>query len=134
MFCRFYISFMFQTFYVLYIFEVFIHYLFLAFFKTLLAGQHLPVCQFSVCVFCEIISWPLIGRISASSPGVILRSLTRRSLTWMSSTKTTYLLQHENKTNTSLSVPGALAHRLQRRTACKKVSTPRFLGILSNFR
>ena len=45
---------------------------------------------------------------------------------------------------------GALAHRLQRRTACKiqygrqgapkwqtgsgKVSTPRFLGILSNFR
>ena len=52
--------------------------------------------------------------------------------------------------NTSLAAKGALAHRLQRRTACKiqngrhgapkwrtgsgKVSTPRFLGILSNFR
>ena len=52
--------------------------------------------------------------------------------------------------NTSLAAPGALAHRLQRRTACKiqngrqwapkwptgsgKVSIPRFLGILSNFR
>ena len=52
--------------------------------------------------------------------------------------------------NTSLAAPGALAHRLQRRTACKiqngrqgapkwqrgsgKVSTPRFLGVLSNFR
>ena len=53
-------------------------------------------------------------------------------------------------TNTSLAAKGALANRLQRRTACKiqngrqgapiwqrgseKVSTPRFLGILSNFR
>ena len=52
--------------------------------------------------------------------------------------------------NTSLAAKGALAHRLQRRTACKiqngrqwalkwqmrsgKVSTLRFLGILSNFR
>ena len=51
--------------------------------------------------------------------------------------------------NTSLAAQGALAHRLQRRTACKiqngrqwaqkwptgsgKVSTPRFWGILSNF-
>ena len=52
--------------------------------------------------------------------------------------------------NTSLAVPGALAHRLQRRTAFKiqnghqwvpkwltgsgKGVIPRFLGILSNFR
>ena len=52
--------------------------------------------------------------------------------------------------NTSLAAKGALTNRLQRRTACKiqngrqgtpkwqrgsgKVSTPRFLGILSNFR
>ena len=52
--------------------------------------------------------------------------------------------------NTSLAAKGALTHRLQRRTACKiqngcqgtpkwrtgsgKVSTPRFLGVLSNFR
>ena len=52
--------------------------------------------------------------------------------------------------NTSLAAKGALANRLQRRTACKiqngrqgapkwqrgsgKVSTPRFLGVLSNFR
>ena len=52
--------------------------------------------------------------------------------------------------NTSLAAKGALAYRLQRRTACKtqngrqgapkwrmgsgKVSTPRFLGVLSNFR
>ena len=52
--------------------------------------------------------------------------------------------------NTSLAVPGALAHRLQRRTAFKiqygpqgapkcltgsgKVFTPRVLGIQSNFR
>ena len=52
--------------------------------------------------------------------------------------------------NTSLAAQGALAHRLQRHTACKikngrqgapkwhtgsgKVSTPRFLGVLSNFR
>ena len=52
--------------------------------------------------------------------------------------------------NTSLAAKGALAHRLHRRTACKiqngrqgapkwrtgsgKVSTPRFLGVLSNFR
>ena len=51
--------------------------------------------------------------------------------------------------NTSLAAKGALANRLQRRTACKiqngrqgapkwqrgsgKVSTPRFLGVLSNF-
>ena len=55
-----------------------------------------------------------------------------------------------SNSNTSLSAKGALAHRLQPRTACKiqngrqvapkwrtgsgKVSTPRFLGILSNFR
>ena len=55
----------------------------------------------------------------------------------------------EQMINTSLAAPGALAHRLQRRSACKiqnghqwapkwltgsgKVSTPRFLGILSNF-
>ena len=52
--------------------------------------------------------------------------------------------------NTSLAAKGSLANRLQRRTACKiqngrqeapkwwvgsgKVSTPRFLGVLSNFR
>ena len=52
--------------------------------------------------------------------------------------------------NTSLAVKGALANRLQRRTACKiqngrqgapkwqrgsgKVSTPRFLGVPVNFR
>ena len=52
--------------------------------------------------------------------------------------------------DTSLAAKGALAHRLQRRTACKiqngrqgaptwergsgKVSTPRILGVLSNFR
>ena len=52
--------------------------------------------------------------------------------------------------NTSLAAKGALANRMQRRTACKiqngrqgapkwqrgsgKVSTPRFLGVLSNFR
>ena len=52
--------------------------------------------------------------------------------------------------NTSLGVPGALAHRLQRGTACKiqngrqgapkwqrwsgKVSTPRFLGVPVTFR
>ena len=51
--------------------------------------------------------------------------------------------------NPSLAAKGALAHRLQRRTALKiqngrqgapkwrtgsgKVSTPRFLGVLSNF-
>ena len=55
-----------------------------------------------------------------------------------------------DKENTSLAAKGALANRLQRRTACKiqngrqgapkwlrgsgKVSTPRFLGVLSNFR
>merc|ERR1711942_564976 len=46
--------------------------------------------------------------------------------------------------NTSLAAPGALAHRLQRQTACQwapkwptgsgNVPAPRFLGILSNFR
>ena len=46
--------------------------------------------------------------------------------------------------NTSLAAPGALAHRLQRRTACQwapkwptgsgKVSTPRFWGAPVNFR
>ena len=44
--------------------------------------------------------------------------------------------------NTSLAEKGALAHRLQRRTACKiqygrkglTGSTDRFLGIRSNFR
>ena len=51
--------------------------------------------------------------------------------------------------NTSLAAKGALANRLKRRTACKiqngrqgapkwqrgygKVSTPRFLGVISNF-
>ena len=55
-----------------------------------------------------------------------------------------------NKDDTSLAAKGALANRPQLRTACKiqngrqgapkwqrgsgKVSTPRFLGILSNFR
>ena len=55
----------------------------------------------------------------------------------------------EKKENTSLAAKGALANRLQRRTAFKiqngrqgapkwqrgsgKVSTPRFLGILRNF-
>ena len=59
-------------------------------------------------------------------------------------------LQQKGSKNTSLAAKGALAHRLQRRTACKtqngrqgapkwrtgsgKVSTPRFLGVLSNFR
>ena len=56
----------------------------------------------------------------------------------------------DNVSNTSLAAKGELAHCLQRRTACKiqngcqgapkwptgsgKVSTPRFLGVLSNFR
>ena len=60
-----------------------------------------------------------------------------------------YLLKKKVQ-NTSLVVKGALAYRLQRRTTCKiqygrqgapkwrmgsgKVSTPRFLGIRSNFR
>ena len=55
----------------------------------------------------------------------------------------------ERLLNTSLAAPGALAHRLQRRTICKiqngcqwaskwptwsgKVCTLRFLGVLSNF-
>ena len=55
-----------------------------------------------------------------------------------------------NYLNTSLAAKGVLAHCLQRRTACKiqngrqgapkwrtgfgKMSTPRFLGVLSNFR
>ena len=59
-------------------------------------------------------------------------------------------LENAEIKNTSLAAKGALAHRLQRRTACKiqngrqgapkwrtgsgKVSTPRFLGVLSNFR
>ena len=59
-------------------------------------------------------------------------------------------LKKEKDPNTSLAAKGALAHLLQRRTACKiqngrqgapkwppgsgKVSNPRFLGILSNFR
>ena len=63
--------------------------------------------------------------------------------------KETYY-QYSFKVNTSLAAKGALANRLQRRTACKiqngrqgapkwqrgsgKVSTPRFLGVLSNFR
>ena len=58
--------------------------------------------------------------------------------------------EKDKKENTSLAAKGALAHRLQRRTAFKiqngrleapkwptesaKVSTLRFLGILSNFR
>ena len=58
--------------------------------------------------------------------------------------------QLESHNNTSLAAKGALAHRLQRRTTCKiqygrqrtpkwptgsgKVSIPRFLGVLSNFR
>merc|ERR1712030_305998 len=56
----------------------------------------------------------------------------------------------KRKENTSLAAPGALAHRLQRRTACTiqngrqgppkwptgsgKGSNPRLLAILSNFR
>ena len=59
------------------------------------------------------------------------------------------VLNKEFLNNTSLAAKGALTHRLQRRTACKmqngrkgapkwrtgsaKVSTPRFLGFLSNF-
>ena len=59
-------------------------------------------------------------------------------------------LKVEIQRNTSLAAKGALAHRLQRRTACKiqngrqgapkcptgsgKVSTPRFLGVPVNFR
>ena len=59
-------------------------------------------------------------------------------------------IPNNNKFNTSLAAKGALANCLQRRTACKiqngrqgapkwqrgsgKVSTPRFLGVLSNFR
>ena len=59
-------------------------------------------------------------------------------------------IAENNVANTSLAAKGALANRLQRRTACKiqngrqgapkwwtgsgKVSTPRFLGVLSNFR
>ena len=53
----------------------------------------------------------------------------------------------KNEMNTSLAAKGALAHRLQRRTACKIQNghqgapkwltgsgTPRLLGVLSNFR
>ena len=56
----------------------------------------------------------------------------------------------DNRENTSLAAKGALANRLQRRTACKiqngrqgapkwqrgsgKVSSPRFLGVPVNFR
>ena len=49
----------------------------------------------------------------------------------------------ENKKNTNLAAPGALAHRLQRRTACQwaskwptgsgKGSNPRLLGAPVNF-
>ena len=55
-----------------------------------------------------------------------------------------------NNRNTSLAAKGTLANRLQRRTACKikkgrqgapkwqrgsgKVSIPKFLGVISNFR
>ena len=56
----------------------------------------------------EIISRPLIGQKSATSPGVVQSSKTRRSFRWMSSTKATYQLQQENKTNSerlSLAVP-----------------------------
>ena len=58
-------------------------------------------------------------------------------------------MKKKRKKNTSLAAKGALANRLQRRTTCKiqngrqgapkwqrgsgKVSTPRFLGVLSNF-
>ena len=58
--------------------------------------------------------------------------------------------KEKKKENTSLAAKGALANRLQRRTACKiqngrqgapkwqrgsgKVSTPRFLGVPVNFR
>ena len=69
----------------------------------------------------------------------------------MNEDKLTYEnFNNENDLNTSLAAKGALAHHLQRRSACKiqngrqgapkwqrgsgKVSTPRFLGILSNFR
>ena len=61
-----------------------------------------------------------------------------------------FLIEGVLGSNTSLAAKGALANRLQRRTACKiqngrqgarkwqrgsgKVSTPRFLGVLSNFR
>ena len=59
------------------------------------------------------------------------------------------IMRKDKNRNTSIVAKGALAHRLQCRTACKiqngrqgapkwltgsgKVSTPRFLGILSNF-
>ena len=52
--------------------------------------------------------------------------------------------KRKKKENTSLAAPGALAHRLQRRTACQwapkwlmgsgKVSSPRFWGAPVNFR
>ena len=61
-----------------------------------------------------------------------------------------HLFLVKSEENTSLAAKGALANRLQRHTACKiqngrqgapkwqrgsgKVSTPRFLGVLSNFR
>ena len=61
-----------------------------------------------------------------------------------------YLLRPIMLMNTSLATLKAIAHRLQHRNACKiqngrqgapkwrtgsgKMSTPRFLGILSNFR
>ena len=66
----------------------------------------LSICLY-VCLF-EIISRPLIGRKSATSPGVVQSSKTWRSFRWMSSTKAKYQLQLENKTNSerlSLAVP-----------------------------
>ena len=67
-----------------------------------------------VCVrLCKIISRPLIGQKSATSPGIVQRSYTRRTLRLMSSTKATYLQQKEYKTNNkslSLAVPHSELH------------------------
>ena len=60
-----------------------------------------------VCVS-ETISRALIGRKSATSPGIVQHSQIRRTLWLMTLMKATYLLQQENKTNKgrlSLAVP-----------------------------
>ena len=71
-------------------------------------------------------------------------------INYFQSKKNMISLKQENEKNTSLAAPRSLAHRLQRRTACKiqngrqgapkwptgsgKGSNPRLLAILSNFR
>ena len=71
-------------------------------------------------------------------------------INYFQSKKNMISLKQENMKNTSLAAPGALAHRLQRRSACKtqyghqgaqkwptrsgKGSNPRFLGAAVNFR